>query len=90
MAVDTKWYLYYTADHFLNKRIFSLNENQVTNLHLIAERMEGKMWRLVVMRLVSSARLKIDIKDAIVLSYRILLNQQILSSKTKIILKNDD
>ena len=42
------------------------------------------------MRLVSSARLKIDIKDAIVLSCRILLNQQILSSKTKIMLKNDD
>ena len=37
------------------------------------------------MRLVSSARLKIDIKDAIVLSDRILLNQQIL--KTKIMLK---
>ena len=42
------------------------------------------------MRLVPSARLKIDIKDAIVLSYRILLNQQILSSKTKIMLRNDD
>ena len=68
MAVDTKWYLYYTADHFLSKRIFSLNESQVTNLHRIAEQMEGKMWGLVVMRLVSSARLKIDIKDAIVLS----------------------
>ena len=39
------------------------------------------------MRLVSSARLKIDIKDAIVLSLRILLNQQIPSSKTKITLK---
>ena len=36
---------------------------------------------------VSTAKLKIDIKDAIALSYRILLNQQVLSSKTKTILK---
>ena len=39
------------------------------------------------MGFVFTAKLKIDIKDAIVLSYRILLNQQDLSSKTKIMLK---
>ena len=75
--------LYYKADHFLSKRIISLNESQVTNLHRIVELMEGKMWELVVMRLVSSARLKIDTKDAIVLSYRILLNQQIFPQEPK-------
>ena len=41
----------------------------------------------VVMGFVSAAKQKIDIKDAIALSYRILLNQQVLSSKTKIMLK---
>ena len=45
------------------------------------------MWGFVVMGFVSAAKLKIDIKDAIALLYRILLNQQVLSSKTKIMLK---
>ena len=45
---------------------------------------------LLVMGLVSTAKLNKNIKDAIALSYRILLNQQILSSKTKIMLKHDD
>ena len=44
----------------------------------------------VVMGFVFPAKLKIDLKDAIALSYRILLNQQVLSSKTKIMLKSDN
>ena len=87
MAVDTNCYLSDTANQFLS---IWQNESQVTNLYWIAERMEGKMSGFVVMGFVSAAKWKIDIKDAIALSYRILLNQQVLSSKTKIMLKSDN